>query len=335
MWIRDTTVYAHKRPYENDTPLCHDVLVELEKKIQQTESDEHSDEEFFEHLLSRCLFPPPGTEISCAVSGGADSLALLVLATKAGCHPTAIHVDHGLREGSGREAEVVEKAAKQLGAQFRSEKIKLNPGPNLEARARAARYGVLPKDVATGHTADDQAETVLLNLLRGSGLDGLVGMRAGFHHPILRLRRYETEEVCRRSGLIPLHDPTNDDPVFLRNRIRHQLLPLCSEIAKRDVVPILTRQAALLAEDADLLNSLVEGVDATYVKELRVLSDVLSKRALRMWIRREVGYPPSSSAVERVLDVVRGKAKGTDLEGSLHVSRSNGRLRLEKRGNLS
>ncbi len=323
-------MYTHERPHKNDTPLCHDGFVELEGKIQGIVSDGRSDEEFFARLLARCAFPPPGTEINCAVSGGADSLALLALAVRAGCRPTAIHVDHGLREGSEREAQVVERAAKQLGAKFRSERIDLCPGPNLEARARAARYAVLPKDVATGHTADDQAETVLLNLLRGSGLDGLVGMRAGFRHPILGLRRYETEEVCRRYGFLPLHDPSNDDPAFLRNRVRHQLLPLCSEIAKRDVVPLLARQAALLAEDADLLNDLAKEVDATDVKMLRTVSDTLARRALRIWIRQEAGYPPSAAAVDRVLKVAQGKARGTDLKGSLHIHRSKGRLKLQK-----
>ena len=95
-------------------------------------------------LLSRCRFPGRGEEIECAVSGGADSLALLVLAVAAGCVATAWHVDHGLREGSAREADVVEEAASKLGAAFRSVRVDVDAGPNLEARARAARLAVLP-----------------------------------------------------------------------------------------------------------------------------------------------------------------------------------------------
>ena len=134
-------------------------------------------------LLTRCRFPPAATSVDLAVSGGADSLALLVLAVSAGLTAVAHHVDHGLRPGSALEAGQVAAAAEKLGAGFVSLRVNVGEGPNLEARARAARYAVLPAGVATGHTADDQAETVLVNLLRGSGPDGLAGMRAGPRHP--------------------------------------------------------------------------------------------------------------------------------------------------------
>ena len=95
-------------------------------------------------ILARCTFPQAGEPVACAVSGGADSLALLVLATTAGCEVTAVHVDHGLRPGSAEEAERVEHAAHRFGAGFRSVRAEVSPGPNLEARARAARRAVLP-----------------------------------------------------------------------------------------------------------------------------------------------------------------------------------------------
>src|SRR4051794_39498105 len=97
-------------------------------------------------LLGRCAFPPGGTAVTCAVSGGPDSLALLVLAVEAGLAVTAVHVDHGLREGSADEAEVVRAAAERFGTAFRAESATVAPGPNLEARARAARWSVLPPD---------------------------------------------------------------------------------------------------------------------------------------------------------------------------------------------
>jgi tRNA(Ile)-lysidine synthase len=146
-------------------------------------------------LLARCTFPPPGTPVSCAVSGGPDSLALLVLAAAARCEVTAYHVDHGLRAGSDTEAEVVSGAADRVGARFETRQVSVAPGPNLEARARAARFGALPAGVATGHTMDDQAETILVNLLRGAGADGLAGMEPGHRHPLLDLRRAETHAV--------------------------------------------------------------------------------------------------------------------------------------------
>src|SRR5665213_3361655 len=106
-------------------------------------------------LLGRCTFPPPGDPLVCGVSGGPDSLALLVLAVASGCRVTAVHVDHGLRGGSAAEADVVAAAADRYGAWFRSERVHLADGPNLEARARHARFEVLGSDAATGHTADD------------------------------------------------------------------------------------------------------------------------------------------------------------------------------------
>ncbi|MEI7547405.1 MAG: tRNA lysidine(34) synthetase, partial [Actinomycetota bacterium] len=134
-------------------------------------------------MLTRCTFPPAGETVTCAVSGGADSTALLALAVAAGLHVTAVHVDHGLRPGSAAEAEVVRATATRLGATFRAERVELVDGPNLEERAREARMAVLPADVLTGHTADDQAETVLVNLLRGAGTRGLSAMRPGPRRP--------------------------------------------------------------------------------------------------------------------------------------------------------
>jgi tRNA(Ile)-lysidine synthase len=277
-------------------------------------------------LLARCTFPAPGTEVTCAVSGGADSLALLVLAVATGCRATAVHVDHGLRPGSADEAEVVRAAAEKLGTAFRAETVDVGPGPNLEARARAARYAVLPPDVLTGHTADDQAETVLLNLLRGAGLDGLAGM-APARHPILALRRTETEAVCEAEGLTPVTDPTNADPAHRRNRVRHELLPLLNDIAGRDVVPVLTRQAALLRDEAGVLDALAADLDPTDAFALAEAPAALARRAIRTWLAGD--HPPDAATVERVLAVARNDAKAADAGRGRRVLRTRNILRLE------
>src|SRR5687768_10005978 len=171
-------------------------------------------------LLARCTFPPGPTTVTCAVSGGPDSLALLVLAVEAGCDVTAVHIDHGLRPGSAAEADVVAGVAERWGAAWSSVRVELEDGPDLEARARRARRAALPAGALTGHTADDQAETVLLNLLRGAGLDGLSGIRAGERRPLLGLRRHETRALCNALGLVAVDDPTNADPRHRRNRVR-------------------------------------------------------------------------------------------------------------------
>jgi tRNA(Ile)-lysidine synthase len=284
-------------------------------------------------LLSNCTFPPPGSELTCAVSGGADSLALLVLAIEAGCDVTAVHVDHALRTGSSAEAEVVEAAASRFGARFKAERVDLSPGPNLEARARAARLGVLPAEAATGHTADDQAETIVLNLMRGAAAGGLGGMRAGPRHPILALRRAETVDVCRQVGLVPVRDPSNADPAHRRNRVRHEVMPLLNEVASRDIVPVLTRQAGILADEAEYLDSLAEGIDATDARALTNAPLVLARRAVRTWLRGDGPYWPTADAVERVLEVANGGVRACEVGAGLRVRRSRGRLALEGESN--
>jgi tRNA(Ile)-lysidine synthase len=283
-------------------------------------------------LLGRCHFPVAGTAVTCAVSGGADSLALLVLAVASGCEVTAVHVDHGARPGSEQEAGRVAQAAECLGAGFRSEQVTVDPGPNFEARARAARYSVLPHDVLTGHTADDQAETVLLNLMRGAALDGLAGMRSD-RRPLLALRRAETVALCAELALDPFVDPTNDSPDHRRNRVRHQLIPLLDDIAERDVVPVMARQAALLREAADHLATEAALLDPTDARALTAAPIVLARLAVRSWVQETTGsdHPLGASAVERVLEVASGRVRGAEVGNGWQVRRTDSRLRLEHR----
>ena len=276
-------------------------------------------------LLGRCTFPEPGTAVTCAVSGGADSLALLVLALEAGCTVTAVHVDHGLRAGSERDADVVAEVAASHGAAFRAVRAPVDDGPNLEARAREARYSVMPPDVLTGHTADDQAETVLLNLLRGSGLDGLAGMRRR-NRPLLSLRRSETRSLCSELGLHPVQDETNDDLRFRRNQIRHEVVPALDDIAARDVSALIARQADLLRDDAELLDRLALELDPTDARALRDAPLPLARRAVRRWLAN--GHPPDAATVDRVLGVARGEAIATETGDGRRIERHRQRLHL-------
>ena len=282
-------------------------------------------------LLARCTFPPAGTAVDCAVSGGPDSLALLVLATEAGCRVTAWHVDHGLRTGSADEADVVAQAAARWDAAFEARTAHCQPGPNLEARARAARYDVLPPAVLTGHTADDQAETVLLNLIRGAGPDGLAGIDPA-RRPLLALRRHETQALCDTVGLEPVQDPSNLDPAHRRNRIRHELLPLLCDIAQRDVVPIIARSAGLMGGIRDLFDDLAAAIDPTDAKAVAQASEPLAQMALRRWIQQETNaeHPPDAAAIERVMAVVRNEARSTEIGGGWSVTRSSQRLGLQR-----
>jgi len=279
-------------------------------------------------LLARCTFPSPGTTVDCAVSGGPDSLALLVLAVEAGLMVTAWHVDHGLRPGSDAEGERVAVVADSLGAAAVSVTAMVGDGPNLEARAREARLDALPDGVLTGHTADDQAETVLLNLLRGSGIHGSAGIGDPGRRPLLGLRRSETRAFCVACGLEPLDDPMNVDPRFVRNRIRNEVLPLLAEVSDRDPVPLLARHAGLAGEAVVLLDALIADIDPTDARTLAVLSPELARLALRGWLTGLLGgRPPDAAAIDRVFDVAGGLVRATEVTGGLRIERSRGRLR--------
>ena len=276
-------------------------------------------------ILARCTFPEPGTAVTCAVSGGADSLALLALAVRAGCGATAVHVDHQLRRGSAAEALTVAAAASRLGAEFRSVTVGPFRGANIEAAARAARYAALPADVLTGHTADDQAETVMLNLLRGASA-GVAAMNPDRRRPLLALRRTDTVLVCDLLGFTVVNDPSNTDPRFTRNRVRHELLPLMDDIARRDVSALLARQAEVTRADNELLDSLAATLDPTDAVALTAAPVSLARRAVRRWLTAE--HPPDLATVQRVLEVAAGSAVSCEVGEGRVVARTRQRLRL-------
>lgn len=283
-----------------------------------------------ESLLQRCTFPPPGSPVTCAVSGGADSTALAILAVAHGCEVVIAHVDHGLRPTSGDDIGVVRALAERLGVTFRSLSVTVAQGPNLEARARVARYGVLPLEVLTGHTADDQAETMLINLLRGASTTGLAAMRPGPHRPLLAIRRAETELLCESAGATLVDDESNLDPRFVRNRVRHEVLPLLDEIAHRDLVPLLVRQAELLRSDDDLLDELAALIEVTDARAVAAAPTALARRAIRRWLSAAdpSGHPPDLAAVERVLAVAAGETIACEVAGIGRIERHQQRLSI-------
>lgn len=281
-------------------------------------------------ILGNCTFPPAGTSVDCAVSGGADSLALMLLAHEHGLRVTAHHVDHRLRPDSSKDVHIVRETADARHIALVVHTVTVGDGPNLEARAREARHAVLPAGCMTGHTADDQAETVLINLLRGAGPSGMSAMRPGATRPLLSLRRTDTEWVCNHFGVTPVTDSTNTDPRFVRNRVRHELLPLMNDISHRDMTPLLTRSADVLRADDDLLNELARAIDPTDAKALADAPAPLAHRALRMWLSDP--YPPDLASLERVLAVARGDAVACDIGENRQIRRSKQRLTLHNLG---
>jgi tRNA(Ile)-lysidine synthase len=155
-------------------------------------------------------------------------------------------------------------------------------------------------------------------------------MRPGPRHPLLGLRRADTEALCARLGLDVVVDPSNADPRFLRNRTRHELLALLAELSGRDPVPLLCRQAAHLRQAADHLDAESAALDPADARALAAAPPALAAAALRRWLRGAGdGHPPDTGSVERVLRVARGEVVATEVAGGWRVARRAGRLRLE------
>jgi tRNA(Ile)-lysidine synthase len=275
-------------------------------------------------------------------SGGPDSSALLVLAADAGLAPVAVHVDHGLRPGSADDVEVVRDLARRLRVPCHEESVTVAPGSNLEARARDARHSALERArllhraswTLVGHTADDQAETVLVNLLRGSGSAGLAGMaprRDRLARPLLPLRRADTRALCESLGLTTVDDPMNRDRSFQRVAVRADVLPLLGAVARRDLVPVLARQAEILREESEFLDELARAAwpgaagDDAPARALAALPAPLARRAVRQWL----GAPPPSRAdVDRIVAIANGECRAVELAGGRRVHRHAGQLVL-------
>ena len=225
-----------------------------------------------------------GALVLVGCSGGADSLALAAatafVAPRAGLRAGAVVVDHGLQDGSADVARDAALACRALGLDP-VEVVEVDAGAGVggpEAAARTARYDALEEAarrhdaaaVLLGHTLDDQAETVLLGLARGSGGRSLAGMparRGAFRRPLLGVRRAQTEAVCAALGLQPWLDPTNGPgPVGaasalpLRSRVRHEVLPVIEGVLGPGAAQALARTADQLRQDGDLLDSLAEDV---------------------------------------------------------------------------
>jgi tRNA(Ile)-lysidine synthase len=258
---------------------------------------------------------------------------MALLATHAGLSATLHHVDHGLRTSGASEAALVESLAERVGARFEAHVVEVSPGPNLEARARRARRAVLPEGVLTAHTMDDQAETVLLNFLRGSGIDGLAGMSPSTK-PLLGVRRAELHAFVVASGASYVVDPSNFDLSLRRNLLRARVLPELCRASGRDLVPVLARQANLLRDDAAFLDATAMAAigDPEDVTLLRGAPVALRRRRLRDLARSlDDAHPPSADEVERMEAVVNNDVQATELSGGRRLARRAGRLHLDER----
>lgn len=356
--------------------------------LARNSSDTHATDKagsFAKRLLlewKRLALPEENARIVVAVSGGADSMALLLaldelLTTQQlGLQLTVAHLDHGLRGQAGEiDARWVEARASELGFDVELGRVAVkerasNAGDNLEQAARRARYEFLAEIaercgarlILTGHTMDDQAETVLMRLLRGSGAEGLGGIQpvrsltASSEILLVRplvswARRVETENYCRERGVNWRIDEMNEDDRFSRVRVRRQLLPLMETFNPR-VVESLSRTAELMRDDAVVLNAAAEKLldaasedeadasterSASITASLNVnilidASPAVRRRALRLWLERCRGdlrrlELVHLAGIEKLLAGERG-GRVAELPGGSFVERRRGRLRF-------
>ena len=205
---------------------------------------------------ARCTFPAPGTPVVCGVSGGADSLALLVLAVAAGCEVTAVHVDHGLRPGSAAEADVVRAAAERFGAAFRAERRRRRAGPQPRGpgpgRPPRASSGPTPPSATPPTTGPRPCWSTCCGAPASTGSPASARATGTRSSPCAgpRPRPCARPRASTRSPT-----PRTTTRRFLRNRVRHEVLPLLADVAGRDLVPVLGRQADLVADVADHLRA--------------------------------------------------------------------------------
>ena len=257
----------------------------------------------------------PGDTVICAVSGGADSMALLwgmqLLKEKLGIRVEAAHFNHNLRgEESMRDAEFVRSFCEFHDIPLHLGGGNVVPGPKgLEAAARDARYAFLRSlngTIATAHTADDNAETVLMHLIRGSGLRGLGGVMPksdGLIRPMLDVTRLQVEAFLAENYIRHVEDSSNHGDEFLRNRLRHHVMPLL-KAENPSIAAGLSAAAQRIREDAALLDGLAAELDPKDVAALRAAPGPLRRRAME-GLLRENGFPePSAEHIRQAEAVV-------------------------------
>jgi tRNA(Ile)-lysidine synthase len=303
--------------------------------------------------LSDCA---AGDLILVAVSGGADSLALAYAlsleAPKLAVRIEGVTVDHQLQSQSSVQAEKVVAALSKMGIQ-KTHVIKVNVdiADGLEASARRARYEALDSCaektgaafIFLGHTRDDQSESVLLGLARGSGARSLSAMAARngkYLRPLLSITREETLGACAEAQLNPWDDPHNADKTFTRVRVRHDVIPNLEKNLGPGISAALARTAALLRDDADALDQLAEQEFSSHeplsldVSRLEKLPKAIRTRVLRMAIYA-AGAPSGSLSADHITPIeafiTDWSGQGpSDLPGGVRVSRISGRLSLSR-----
>lgn len=279
-----------------------------------------------------------GGPVVIGLSGGPDSLALVAAALAEGVPVLAVVVNHNLQEGSAQVAGEAAVQARALGASTRIVHVDVDVerGGSVEAAARQARYAALFEvaaeaagdraEVWVAHTADDQAETLLLGALRGNP-SGMLQRSGNLVRPFLYLRRADTVGACTELHLHPWHDPMNADPAFRRVAMRTEIIPALSDLLGGDAVPALARTADRIAQSNEVIRELASASTEMDCEELAGLPAVVRRFRIHAWLVEKHVHPNGAQldAIERLVTHWRGQV-GVELAGSQAVKREAGRL---------
>ena len=281
----------------------------------------------------------PGDRVVCAVSGGADSVALLfafyLLKEKLGIILEAAHFNHHLRgEESDRDEAFVKELCDRYDIPLHLGGGEILPGKKgLEAAARDARYAFLrglPGKIATAHTADDNAETVLMHLVRGTGLKGLGGItpiHGNVIRPMLKVTRQDVENFLEEWCLSHIEDSSNETDAFLRNRIRHHVMPLLTR-ENPQIAENLSRMALRLRLDEEFLSQQINSTGLPSVESLKTMPKALRSRALEAFLKESGVKEPEDAHIamtEALLYSQKPSARAC-LPGGVTIAREYDRL---------
>lgn len=287
----------------------------------------------------------PGDTVICAVSGGADSVAMLfalyLLREKLGITLEAAHFNHNLRgEESLRDETFVRELCARYEIPLHVASGEIRPGKKgLEAAARDARYAFLeslPGKIATAHTADDNAETILMHLVRGTGLKGLGGIapqRGKLIRPMLGITRREVEDFLAEWHLPHVEDSTNETDAFLRNRLRHHVMPLLAAENPR-IAENLSQMALRLREDEACLSQMSRYETLPEVETLRTLPSAVRSRMLERFLKENGVREPEDVHIAQAEALVFSESPSASaaFPGGVTLSRQYGRLTANPTG---
>lgn len=264
------------------------------------------------------------------LSGGPDSLALVAAAAAEQKDVSVVVVDHGLQPGSADVAERAAAVAREFGFASTVANVTVGPG-NVEAAAREARYAALlesGRDVWVAHTADDQAETLLLGALRGNP-SGMAQRNGKIVRPFLHIRRADTVGACEELGLDVWHDPMNSDPAYRRVAMRQSIIPALSDLLGGDAVPALATTANRIAADQALIEQLADLTPTTSCVELEGDAGPVRRRRLAIWLLDEGVRVQGDqlAAIEALVTNWRGQGP-IAVGGGRSVARIDGKLVL-------